>query len=340
MTGGKGAGRAPLVHGGDLADAARLAGAGSGEDWLDLSTGINPTAYPMPDIPAAVWQRLPGAADLAAMRSAACAFYGVPAQAALMAAPGTESLINTLPLLFGPRTVQIVAPTYGSHAPAWARAGHKVHEIAHISQADPAAVSILVNPNNPDGRIVGASDVATFVSSVRGAGGLVVVDEAYGEVAPDVSAVHLCAGEGLIVLRSFGKFFGLAGLRLGFAIGAAGMIGRLSALLGDWPVSGPAATIGATALADLSWHSDMRATLAKRARAARDLCARNGLKIAGGTDLFLLIEAERAGDLFEHLLARRIYVRIFPNRDNWLRFGIPAGDAALARLDAALSNWR
>jgi cobalamin biosynthesis protein CobC len=320
-------------HGGLLARArARF---GEAEDWLDLSTGINPWPHPVPEIPASAWQRLPDEDALAALKAAARAFYGAAPATPIVAAPGSQALIQLLPLLLPPGEVAIVGPCYGEHARCWRSTGHTVTETSTVEAAT-APVLVVVNPNNPDGRIWSRARLLAAVRQRAERGGLVVIDEAFAEVAPEASLADAAGRPGLVVLRSFGKFFGLGGLRLGFALGPAELIERIEAALGPWAVSGPAVAIGRTAFADLGWATATRARLAAGAAALDAVLDRPGFAAIGGTDLFRLVRAEGAASVFERLARAHILVCAFAAHPNWLRFGLASDEAALARLDRAL----
>ncbi|CDK97354.1 Threonine-phosphate decarboxylase [Magnetospirillum gryphiswaldense MSR-1 v2] len=318
------------IHGGDLMAAeARWGKPVAG--WLDLSTGINPWPYPVGSLSADVWHRLPGALEDGALRAAAAAAYGCrPDQ--VLATPGSSAVIQALARSQSPRRVAVVSPTYGEHAAAWALAGHAVSEVSVPADADGADVLVLVNPNNPDGRTHAPADILALTARFA----LVVVDEAFGEVMPHLSvAGHLRPG--LVVLHSFGKFYGLAGLRLGFCLGMPDLLVGLAAQLGPWPVSGPALAIGATALADRVWAEASRAHLAHAAARLDTVLAAAGLRAVGGTSLFRLVEHPDAAGLYDRLGRAGILVRAFAHRPTWLRFGLPGGEAALRRLEQALS---
>ena len=316
-----------IEHGGTLARAKIRFGAG--DDWIDLSTGINPWPYPLPAIPAAAWARLPDEDALAALKDAARRFYGVGAQTPIAAAPGSQALIQLLPRLLPPGDVAIIGPTYAEHAQCWRQAGHCVIETTDLDAA--AAVLVVGNPNNPDGRHWPAE---TLIAAARAR--LVVVDEAFGEVGPDCSRSAADGTANLLALRSFGKFFGLGGLRLGFALGPADLIGRVEAALGPWAVSGPALAVGTAALGDAGWAAATRRRLAAAAAALDAVLARHGMEPAGGTDLFRLVRAAGAQTLYERLGTAHILVRRFAERPELLRFGLPAAESVLARLDRAL----
>ena len=230
-------------HGGELSTAEGRWGRPS-EGWLDLSTGINPVPYPVPPIPAEAWQRLPQYRRTDWLLEIAEEAYGASDDAWIVAAPGTQILIQLLPRLRPRARVAILEPTYGEHAACWAVEGAAVTSIGSLDKAGTADVVVLVNPNNPDGRITARDSILGVADDLAKRGGLLVVDEAFADVVPDVSVAAAAGRPGLLILRSFGKFFGLAGIRLGFALGAEAEILRLRQLLGPWAVPGPAIEIG------------------------------------------------------------------------------------------------
>jgi cobalamin biosynthetic protein CobC len=317
------------AHGGDLAFARKAYGEPP-EGWLDLSTGINPVPYLFapalltPD----VLHRLPDRAALAGLEAAACAAYHVPERARLVAVPGSEIAIRLMPRLAPPGAPAfLLAPIYGGHRAAWPHGT----PVATPDAVPDGAVAVLANPNNPDGRVLLPSALAALAR--RSA--LVIVDEAFADVAPEASLATLLP-ENVLVLRSVGKFYGLAGVRLGFVIGAGDMIVRVGAMLGDWAVSGPAIAIGTAALADTGWRDATRARLRADAAALRALLAAHGLAVAGGTDLFALVATADARALHRALAERGIWTRAFAENPAWLRIGLPG--AGFARLERALSD--
>lgn len=325
------------THGGDLASAEMRFGRPA-DGWLDLSTGINPYAYPVPEIPPEMWHRLPDAPSEQALVAAACCCYGVARPSHVVAGPGSQALIQWLPHLVPVSRVSIVGLTYGEHAAAWAAAGHQV-DVREDEQVDPGSrVVVVVNPNNPDGRRLDPDGLAALGDALVRRGGLVVVDEAFADVAPELSLADR-VGPGVVVLRSFGKFFGLAGLRLGFAICAPPLAGELRRAVGPWAVSGPALAVAAKALDDETWIAQMRRRLAAEAVALDGVLAEAGLTVAGGTDLFRLVVAPRAWALYEHLGSRGILTRPFAAAPRLLRFGLPGGTAGRERLRRALAEW-
>lgn len=321
-----------IWHGGDLATARALFPEAP-QPWVDLSTGINPIPYPLPALPLSLWTRLPGADDEAALIAAAREAYRVPARADIVAAPGTQILIELLPRLAPVGPVAILGPTYAEHGHAWRKAGYAVSETA--APAEAAATMIVVNPNNPDGRVLSPAELASLAAHCAANGGLLVVDEAFADFTPEDSVVPDLP-DGTIVLRSFGKTYGLAGLRLGFAIGAPESMARLKAALGPWSVAGPALHVGAMALSDAGWLAEAGAERARDAARLDALLASHG-RIIGGTTLFRLLETPRAAALFARLGRHGIYVRRFQNAPDRLRFGLPGAEAEWQRLRAALT---
>lgn len=292
-------------HGGNL-DAAIARFGGKRSEWLDLSTGINPEPYPIPDLGPDLWHALPDQNLSTAIERAARAFWDIPDSAAVLAAPGASSLIARIPS-FGSGTVCIPSPTYNEHAAAFDANGWKITE-------DAADAQVLVHPNNPDGKQWGPADITA---------GLTIIDESFCDVLPEHSLVSQTARPGVLVLKSFGKFWGLAGLRLGFAIGDPELIKQLEASLGPWPVSGPALCIGAQALSDMEWAQMTRARLQKDALRLDQKMATLGAELVGGTSLFRLYDVEDAAALQTRLAENKIWPRIFPYSQRWLRLGLP-----------------
>lgn len=325
-------------HGGDL-DAVRAAFPMAPLPWIDLSTGINPWPYPIGRIPAEAWQRLPSAADMDAVRNAAAAYYGVGSAEHVVLSPGSQALIQWLPRLRGRSRVAIVAPTYGEHARSWVALGHDV-ALADASDMVGRDIDVVVvgRPNNPDGRTVSFAWLEEAAARVGRRGGWLVVDEAFadGLDAPSVTAV--LRSEAVISLRSFGKFFGLAGGRLGAALTSGPVREDLELALGPWCVSGPILAIAARAYADTTWALRMRARLGRAAARLDRMAERAGLELIGGTPLFRLYETGHARQIFDRLGAAGIYVRRFAAQPTWLRVGLPPNADAERRLAQALAD--
>ena len=328
-----------MKHGGDLTEAMARYG-GSPQMWLDLSTGVNPRPWPIPaDMPDDIWQRLPSRADEEALIAAAREAYAVPAGAELVAAAGTQSLIQWLPQLADAGSVAIVEPTYSEHAPAWRMAGHEVIARADLDALpDRVRHAVVVNPNNPDGRVISPTALARAATQLCERGGWLVVDEAFADIEPDISVVDLCADLPVVVLRSFGKFYGLAGLRLGFAVASPDIARRIAGAIGPWPCSGPALTIGAAALRDREWADRARVGIQDQARQLDGVLSAAGFTIVGGAGLFRLVRRSDAAQVHALLAARHIWCRRFEWADDLLRFGLPRDDRDLERLAAALAS--
>jgi cobalamin biosynthetic protein CobC len=320
-------------HGGDLAAAGARFGR---QDFLDLSTGINPTAYPVGILPTECWSRLPG--PDAALRRAAAAHYEVGDPRCIVSAAGSQALIQLLPRLFPAGQVAVIGPTYGELSRCWRGAGRAVAEVAEID-ALPAQsrIVVLANPNNPDGRVTAPDRLLALAETLARRDGMLIVDEAFADCDPAASVSPAAGAPGLLVLRSFGKFFGLAGLRLGFALAPPVLAAALRRALGPWPVSGPALAIGEAALVDQAWIARTRAELARQAAALDAALRQAGLEVIGGCALFHLVATDQAAALTEHLGSRGILVRTFAEHPGWLRFGLPG--AACERLTAALGAF-
>src|ERR1051326_76672 len=330
----------PLVPGGDLAAARRLSPAAP-RPFLDLSTGINPHPYRVPRLPAQTFASLPDADAVAALAKTAAQAYGAPSAAHVVCAPGTQILLPLVSQLVPPSRAAILAPTYGEFARAAALAGHRVVEAREIAEIGDAQLVFIANPNNPDGRLFAKRDLIALGKILRARGGLLIVDEAFMDVGPagQSLAPEVALGS-IVVLRSFGKFFGLAGLRLGFALAVPQLGSRIAGMLGPWAVSGPALAIGAAALADKAWLDTTRRRLAQSVEKLDVMLVQSGLDIIGGTSLFRLTRTPHASALFNHLGRAGILVRCFAEQKDWLRFGVPGNARAWRRLRTALADFR
>lgn len=318
-------------HGGDL-DRVRRAG----EDWLDLSTGINPQPYPVPPLPAEAWATLPTQSAITALTGAAAAAYG--AHVAPVPLAGAQAAIQIVPRLAAPGQARVLGPTYNEHAAALALQGWRVATVDQIEALAGADLAVIVNPNNPDGRHDPPERILDLAPRV----GLLVVDESFVDPRPELSVVPwLGRGPGnVVVLRSFGKFYGLAGLRLGFALAGDTLAHRTAELAGPWAVSGPAIAVGRVALADRGWADRTRQRLGADAARLDRLAGLAGWTLVGGTPLFRTYETGDAPAAQQNLARARIWSRIFPYSTGWLRLGLPGREADWERLHDALAGQR
>ena len=323
-------------HGGDVSAAARRYGHDS---MIDLSTGISPKPYPAQPISADAWLELPTQDAEAACIAAARAFYGAPAGLELCLGPGTQALLQLVPQCQpGADTVWIPAPTYNEHAPAWVAAGYQVTQEEKLP--DHARHAVMVVPNNPTGPI---SDevVQSVASAIADRDGILVIDGAFASREESARQIRiLSAYPNVIHLRSFGKFFGMAGLRLGFAIATAGVIAPLVARLGPWAINSAALQIGTAALGDHKWAAAHQAWLDRESVRLHTLLTAHGLEVLGGCALFQTITHPQAHDIHAFLAENRIWSRKYTEFSNLLRLGIPGTEEAFSCLDEALRRWQ
>lgn len=314
-------------HGGAL-DTALARYGGRREDWIDLSTGINPVSYPLPDLPAGAWTALPDRGATDALTKVARRIWRVPHQAGILPAPGVSALIARIPALMPRARVRIDSPTYNEHAAAFKAAGWDVVP-DRADRARRAEARVIVHPDNPTGALWDGADERP------GGRAMLVIDESFCDTVPERTHIALAGQPGVLILKSFGKFWGLAGLRLGFAIGDPALIARLREGLGPWAVSGPALEIGAYALGDTGWADRTRLRLRKDADRLDTLMIRRGARLIGGTALFRLYDVKDAAAWQDRLARERILTRAFPYSRSWLRLGLPAPDQ-WQRPEAAL----
>lgn len=325
-----------LEHGGRLRAAAQRYGIPL-HDWLDLSTGINPIGFRPPDIPHAVWQRLPQDDD--DLEAAAAAYYGT---ADLLPVAGSQAVIQSLPMLRECCRVGVLSPGYAEHAHAWERSGHEVVPVAVDDvevQIDQLDVLVLMNPNNPTGATFARSQSEGWHAQLAARGGWLILDEAFADVLPEASAIRAQMPQGLIVLRSLGKFFGLAGARVGCVAAHASILEPLREKLGPWTIAGPARFVAQAALSDQAWQRVTRARLLQDGARLASLLAARGLEPTGGCALFQWTMCPEAPQLHEALARRGILTRLFAEPAS-LRFGLPGDEAQWQRLAHALSEVR
>ncbi|MBS0123997.1 threonine-phosphate decarboxylase CobD [Thetidibacter halocola] len=316
-------------HGGNL-DAAIARWGGARADWLDLSTGINPVPYPVPPIPPHAWAALPTRAETLALEQAARTAYGTPAECVALA--GAQAAIQLVPRLAPPGLARILGPTYNEHAASLVAQGWRVETVPALAALAGADLAVVVNPNNPDGQRHAPGTLAALADRV----GLLVVDESFADPEPALSLATRLPLEKVLILRSFGKFYGLAGVRLGFALGSPDRTARLRALSGPWSASGPAIALGTAALSDTAWRHETTARLTADADRLDALAAGAGWRLVGGTPLFRSYATPDATAAQDNLASHRIWSRIFPYSADWIRLGLPPPEG-WPRLAEALS---
>lgn len=326
-----------LEHGGRLRAAAARYGIPLA-DWLDLSTGINPVGWPVPDPPAGLWQRLPEDND--GLEAAAQAYYGV---AKALPVAGSQAAIQALPRLRPPARVAVLQPGYAEHAEAWRSAGHQVVPLAadevQSDNTPPADVVVLIHPGNPTGARFARAALLDWQRRLADRDGWLIVDEAFIDTLPEHSLAGVCPRPGLIVLRSLGKFFGLAGARIGFVLAEPRLNAALSALLGPWTLTTPARWVARRALADRPWQAVTRERLQQDGRRLAALLREHRLPPAGGCALFHWVPTSDAAKLHAALARQGVLTRLF-NEPPSLRFGLPGDEDGWDRLAAALAGAR
>lgn len=330
-----------LHHGGRLNEAVRRWGIPR-RDWLDLSTGINPQGWPVPELPADIWQRLPETDD--GLEQAVCHWAGAGDHGRCVLVPGSQAAIMALPGLRDTCKVGVPVPGYREHAHWWARTGHQVVPLdpRHIANdderwLDELDVVVWINPNNPDGQVIPPDRLARWCHRLQQRGGWLVVDEAFADGYDNLSLAPYAGMPGLVVMRSLGKFFGLAGVRAGAVLTEVSIAAALADALGPWPLSGPARYVMAAALADTVWQTATAQRLQRDSQRLHQLLARHGLPDSRGTLLFRYLAHPRALAITESLASRGILVRYFDSFPA-VRLGLPGDEAQWHRLAQGLAG--
>ena len=308
-------------HGGKI-DSAVASYGGKKTEWLDLSTGINPISYPLSKFKKNVWEALPDDETFRNVLSAAKLFWDVPTSSSILCSSGASALIALIPFLYAYRTVTIEGPTYSEHEASFRNAGFSLIP----KDGD---VQIVVNPNNPDGRLHLKNKV------IKNHRKLTIIDESFCDPTQENSLAILTKKPGFIVLKSFGKFWGLGGVRLGFAVGTKETLDPIKKALGPWQVSGPALAIGTQALNDLDWAAETRLKLIDLS-ARLDKLMKNH-QLIGGTNLFRLYSVSDATAFAQYLASAKILTRTFNYNRNWIRFGLPKKESDWKRIQKVLN---
>jgi len=322
-----------LEHGGKLREATQRYGR---SDWLDLSTGLNPNGFPAPATSPDAWHRLPEHDP--ALEEAAQRYYRAPR---MLAVAGTQAAIQALPRLRPPSRVVVASPSYAEHLHHWSQHGHRTSAVpygeldAAVTNAD---VVVICNPNNPTGAFVTRATLLEWAAALAARGGWLVVDEAFADTNGAQSVADASHLPGLIVLRSVGKFFGLAGLRLGFVAANDEILRPLADMLGPWTVSGPAQEVARAALENRAWQQATQESLQAAGKRLRTLLSAQGIA-SNGTALFQWWPEPRAEEFHDHMARRGIWVRLFREAARGIRLGLPPDEAGWQRLELALNEW-
>ncbi|NQY27371.1 MAG: threonine-phosphate decarboxylase [Piscirickettsiaceae bacterium] len=324
-----------LEHGGRLNQVARQYGIAVA-DFMDLSTGINPNGWPVPqDLPSDLWSRLPQDDD--GLIAVARDYYQCDS---LLAVAGSQAAIQMLPLLRSHSKVGVLSPAYAEHEHAWTKAGHEIVTVDadcisdQLSQFD---VLILINPNNPTGQCFSPQQLLDWHQQLARTGGWLIVDEAFIDTDATQSLSQHCPRYGLIVLRSVGKFFGLAGLRTGFVFAENRILTALSEQLGPWPIASVSRYVTQLALADKAWQTDAKVQLKQQSQRLATLLTCSGLTPSGSSSLFQWIKSRDAESLHQQLAQQGIFTRLFLQPQS-LRFGLPKSEQDWQRLNIVLQG--
>jgi cobalamin biosynthetic protein CobC len=324
------------LHGGDIQAASEVFDIPLAQ-WIDLSTGINPDGYSVPEIPSQFFARLP-CDDYPPLRQAARAYYQVQA---LLPGAGSQIFKETIPRLFE-QSCRVAIPDVGyqEHRRCWLACGHRIVEydgfkpasLGALIEAGAVDCAVVVHPNNPTAATIDIATLDRWRQRLLQSDGLLIVDEAFADCAESNSSLQLDDHEGVIVLRSLGKFFGLAGLRVGFALGDSERLQQLKSLRGLWSVSGVSQYVAALALADQTWQQQAQLQIAVNSDSLYQLLGSyfpaHQLRQSSLFVSLLLPQAEAIA-LYMGLAQRAILVRFCALNDSsqaLLRFGLPAAD--------------
>ncbi|MDI3323986.1 aminotransferase class I/II-fold pyridoxal phosphate-dependent enzyme [Pontibacterium granulatum] len=341
-----------ILHGGDLISASARYNIPQ-DQWLDLSTGINPDSYPVGELATEVFQRLPYQQQVFA--DAVTGYYGTDEW---LAVNGSQPVIQALPLCLEKLPVLLPDVGYDEHRHHWAANGNPLafypafdlnaasDQIERrLSKGEPFHL-VVINPNNPTGLEFSKVQLCNWAERLAGKGCL-IVDEAFIDTQPAISVLNEPLSDKLIVLRSFGKFFGLAGLRLGFVFASDQLRSQLQQRLGIWQVNGVAQGVATNALSDLDWQRGARQDITLNAERTALLLAplMDALQPdrVAQTPLFSSwqLDADIAAQVQDLLAQQGVLVRLIPlsERKALLRTGIISryNWDAIDRLDGAVN---
>lgn len=290
------------------------------ENWIDLSTGINPNHWPIPNIPDKCFTRLPEDDD--GLVEAARKYYQADN---LLPVAGSQSVIQLLPLLREKSKVAVPDIGYAEHAHQWQTAGHEIifYKTSNLDNiVNDVDVLIIINPNNPTGEIVTQKQLLAWHKILQSKQGWLIVDEAFADAEEIPSIVNMSHQSGLIVLRSIGKFFGMAGVRSGFVFAEKNLLKEINEKLGPWVLTGVSRYVTTMALLDNEWILNSKQALNQTSDSMHDLILGCSGVTPSGTKLFKTIVHVQAEEIFELFAMQGVLVRLLDNKKG-IRFGMP-----------------
>ncbi|MCW8329132.1 aminotransferase class I/II-fold pyridoxal phosphate-dependent enzyme [Photobacterium sp. SDRW27] len=335
-----------VKHGGNLLAMAGKYGSDPAE-WIDLSTGVSPFTYPVGDIPLAAWNQLPQEND--GLEQAAANYYNASVEPVVVA--GSQAAIKALPEVMTEKlgrtgTVALPSVGYKEHQHAWGnyRKDGCCWQIEFYDglpskeQVATCDVVLVINPNNPTGKLSRKEELTDLYVDLAKRKATLIIDEAFIDCTPNESMLSPNKDMGnLVVLRSVGKFFGLAGARVGFVFAEQAIKDSLSNLIGPWTVTGPSRSVVKQALSDSAWQSSARVLIHNNSIRLSRLIAERLTARTSGTDLFITAFLYDATFCYDFLCREKVLTRLCDEK-NALRFGLPADEKQWQHLAVALEK--
>ena len=319
-------------HGGNIPWASKQFAIPENQ-WIDLSTGISPWHYPISTLSPRYFQQLPYATTQ--LYQAAANYYGCPAEY-LRAVPGSQYAIEQLPTLFAPQKIALPTWGYSEHQKAWQAQGSEIihytnhSELLQLLNQQAIPYALIIRPNNPSAAfftIEQVKQVEVLLQQKYPNKHLLILDEAFIDLYPQASFIRHPPGPRTVVLRSVGKFFGLAGIRLGFVCAQPALLQRLQAKLGQWLINGPSVGIGQQLFQDKPWAQQQRLRIRQQNKQLQQCLLQAGLPAplhSAGLFTSVFGEPEKFLQIFIQLAKAGVLVRYFPHPTQaCLRFGLP-----------------
>jgi len=372
-----------LEHGGAILQAAKTSDIPA-EQWLDLSTGINPNGWPVPNIPAETWQRLPELEDgleqavrqyysqrlsqnssqNSSQSYSASPNYDASPNSSPNSSPnysadnfivtaGSQSAIQLLPQLFPTGVVWVPEEGYTEHPYWWDFYQHtvffyKADELENIVNNTPDKLPfdtlLVINPNNPTTQLHPREFLIRLLNLIEKFDKRFIVDEAFLDTRPENSMLRHSKSPHLIILRSLGKFFGLAGIRCGVLFANPTLLKTAKRFLGPWQIATPSRWVATKALTDRNWQTQAIKDLTNSSQRLEELITHflppDKIASCSRSDLFcsIVFQNEKEQQLtYAHFLKHGILIRRFSICFR-LRIGLPKDDVAWKKLTKALSS--